>query len=132
VNETNEQNGLPELPKDWTQTTVGEIADLIHYGYTESATSENTGTKFLRITDIQSNNVDWDSVPFCKISEAEREKYLLNERDLLFARTGATVGKSFLIRGVIPKSIFASYLIRIILNREVNERFIYNFFQSSN
>ncbi len=127
-----EQNGLQELPKGWTQTTVGEIADLIHYGYTESATSENTGTKFLRITDIQNNNVDWDSVPFCKIGEIEREKYLLNERDLLFARTGATVGKSFLIRGLIPKSIFASYLIRIILNKEVNERFIYNFFQSSN
>jgi type I restriction enzyme, S subunit len=128
----NEQNGAPELPKGWAWTTVGEIADLIHYGYTESATAENTGTKFLRITDIQNNNVDWESVPFCRIGDEERKKYLLNERDLLFARTGATVGKSFLIRGTIPESIFASYLIRIILNKEVDERFIYNFFQSSN
>ncbi len=127
----NEQNGLPELPPGWVWTTVGEISDLIHYGYTESATSEDTGTKFLRITDIQNNTVDWQSVPFCKIGGKESERYLLSENDLLFARTGATVGKSFLIRGQIPKSIFASYLIRIILSKEINATFVYNFFQSS-
>jgi type I restriction enzyme S subunit len=41
--------------------------------------------------------------------------------DLVFARTGATVGKSFIINEKIPEAIFASYLIRIILNCSVDK-----------
>lgn len=65
-----------------------------------------------------------------EIDKAEKEKYLLQCGDLVFARTGATVGKSYLIGENIPEAIFASYLIRIQLLPEVNKRFVYNFFQS--
>lgn len=118
------------LPIGWAWTTVGEIAQDIQYGYTASATPEPCGAKFLRITDIQENHVDWYSVPYCKIDDDEKSKYLLHERDLVFARTGATVGKSFLIKGNIPESVFASYLIRICPDPWINESFISNFFQS--
>jgi type I restriction enzyme S subunit len=123
-------DNLPEPPEGWIWTRVGQIADNIHYGYTESATQERVGPKFLRITDIQNNSVNWDLVPYCNIDNELKEKYLLKEGDLVFARTGATVGKSFLIVGNIPESIFASYLIRIILNDKINKKFVYNFFQS--
>ncbi len=119
-----DESYLPELPKKWAWTRIGEISDKIHYGYTESSTTEPIGPKFLRITDIQDNSVNWDSVPYCPIKDNEKQKYLLKEGDLVFARTGATVGKSFLIRGNIPSAVFASYLIRIILNELINRNYV--------
>jgi len=121
---------LPELPEGWTWTNVGDIADKIHYGYTASASNKPIGPKMLRITDIQNNTVDWSAVPYCQIDPEETKKYLLNAGDLVFARTGATVGKSYLIKGTIPETVFASYLIRIILNNQVDQKYVYNFFQS--
>jgi len=109
---------------------VGGLSETIQYGYTASSSSEPIGPKMLRITDIQNNSVNWNTVPYCKIEIGGKIKYLLKEGDLVFARTGATVGKSFLIRGVIPETVFASYLIRIILSCHISKAFVYNFFQS--
>ena len=119
-----------DLPDGWTWGTAGKIAQKIHYGYTESATNDPIGPKFLRITDIQNNSVNWDAVPYCRIDEGKQQQYLLKENDLVFARTGATVGKSFLIQEGIPDAVFASYLIRIVLKKEINAKFVYTFFQS--
>jgi len=121
---------LSQLPNRWIWTTIGEISEKIHYGYTASAVSEPVGPKLLRITDIQNDSVDWDKVPYCRIDTTEKQKYLLDEGDIVFARTGATVGKSFLVRGKIPEAVFASYLIRIILSKHVQKEFISNFFKS--
>jgi len=121
---------IEELPKGWMKTTVKDVSLSIQYGYTESSTIENIGPKFLRITDIQENKVCWQNVPYCKISEAEIERYLLHDGDLVFARTGATVGKSFLIKGVIPKAIFASYLLRLRFPEQIFDKFISYYFQS--
>ncbi|HEA2155628.1 TPA: restriction endonuclease subunit S, partial [Salmonella enterica] len=82
-----------KLPEGWVGPQLDEIATDINYGYTASSTSENIGPKMLRITDIQDNKVDWNSVPFCKIEDNQKNKYLLCNGDLVFARTGATVGK---------------------------------------
>lgn len=119
-----------ELPKGWAETDIGEISDRIHYGYTAKSEKKPIGTKLLRITDIQNNEVDWNEVPHCKISESDKKKYLLEPNDLVFARTGATVGKSYLIPQKLPESVFASYLIRVILNSNISPKYIYNFFQS--
>lgn len=123
--------GLAKLPEEWCWVNVGVLSKLIHYGYTASSTNEPVGPKMLRITDIQNNSVNWDAVPYCKIEPEEKQKYLLKEGDLVFARTGATVGKSFLIRRNIPETVFASYLIRLILSDYVEKAFVYNFFQSN-
>ncbi|MCM0327607.1 restriction endonuclease subunit S [Bacteroides fragilis] len=66
----------------------------------------------VRISDIQDNKVLWNTVPFCMIEEKDIETYLLEVNDILFARTGGTVGKSFLVEEVPTKSIYAGYLIR--------------------
>lgn len=122
---------LPELPEGWVWSRIGDISGTIHYGYTASAEADQVGPKILRITDIQDNSVDWESVPYCRIGDSEKGKYLLKEGDLVFARTGATVGKSFLIRGKIPETVFASYLIRIILEKNIDRAYVYDFFQSN-
>lgn len=119
-----------ELPEGWEWTKLRDISDRIHYGYTASAENKKVGPKLLRITDIQDNKVDWTTVPYCPISEDDLPNYLLKSGDLVFARTGATVGKSFLVEGGIPESVFASYLIRVILKKTVYPKFIYYFFQS--
>ena len=66
----------------------------------------------IRISDIQDGEVLWDTVPFCHINKSEINAYLLQKDDILFARTGGTVGKSLLIDNVPYPSIFAGYLIR--------------------
>lgn len=121
-----------ELPKGWEVVNLKSITDSIQYGYTESSSKEEVGPKFLRITDIQNNKVDWSNVPYCKIDTEVKKKYLLKDGDLLFARTGATVGKSFLIKGNIPETVFASYLIRVRVNKEINDNYLLYFFYSPN
>ena len=119
-----------ELPMGWVRKNVKSFAESIQYGYTESSSKQVIGPKFLRITDIQENRVNWNDVPYCKIKESEKGKYLLKDGDLVFARTGATVGKSFLIKGLIPESVFASYLIRVRFPNDILDKYVWLFFQS--
>jgi type I restriction enzyme S subunit len=119
----------PLLSK-WEVKRLEELSSAIQYGYTAKATTERIGPKLLRITDIQNDAVDWDAVPFCEISAKEIEKYRLGKNDLLFTRTGATVGKSYLIPGSIPESVFASYLIRVRLLEAVYPKYVAYFFRS--
>ncbi|MGI6471260.1 MAG: restriction endonuclease subunit S [Paludibacteraceae bacterium] len=119
-----------EVPESWEWVRISDITISIQYGYTGKALSKGK-YKMLRITDIQNNDVDWASVPFVEIEDNKAEDYLLYDRDILFARTGATVGKSFLIENLNEKSVFASYLIRINSCRNVNVKYI-KFFLESN
>ena len=66
----------------------------------------------VRITDIQDNRIIWDSVPYCQIDEASIDKYLLSTGDILFARTGGTVGKSHLLTFIPEVAVYAGYLVR--------------------
>ena len=92
--------------------SLADVAESIHYGYTASASQEPIGPKFLRITDIVAPQIDWETVPHCKIEKNAMEKYRLRPGDIVIARTGATVGHAKLIRDD-RSSVFASYLVRI-------------------
>src|SRR5262245_59763735 len=119
-----------ELPQGWAATTVGEVAASINYGFTAKSTSSPVGPRLLRITDIQNGTVKWESVPFCEIARPKAGNYRLQAGDIVFARTGATTGKSFLIRSC-PESIFASYLIRLRPLSCILPEFLSQFFQST-
>jgi type I restriction enzyme S subunit len=119
-----------QLLEGWKVKRLGEIAS-INYGYTAKASSENIGPKLLRITDIQNDKVDWSSVPYCPVDEADFQKYKLIDQDIVFARTGATTGKSYLVSNP-PESVAASYLIRLrIKDSTISPQFISKFFQTS-
>ncbi len=118
-----------EVPEGWVWTTVAEISKSILYGVSESAKTSGA-YKLLRITDIQENNVDWDTVPFTDYDESKVGIYLLEENDILFARTGATVGKSYLVKGLCESSIYASYLIRVQTFKEILPQYVKYFFES--
>jgi type I restriction enzyme S subunit len=118
------------LPDGWACTRVGDVCTDINYGYTASASEERRGPRFLRITDIQNGQVLWASVPYCNIEPEQIAKYALHTGDIVFARTGGTVGKSFLITSVPEESVFASYLIRLSAHTETLPKYLYYFFQS--
>ncbi len=114
----------------WETKELGAVS-AINYGYTESASNEPVGPRFLRITDIQDDHVDWDNVPYCKIESHDLPKYRLANGDLVFARTGATTGKSFLVFDP-PDAVFASYLIRLrLLDKNLLPEFVSLFFQTT-
>ena len=113
-----------ELPKGWVWVRLGNLCEKIHYGYTASAIHNKDGVKLLRITDIQNDKVNWNKVPSCQISNSEINKYLLNEDDILIARTGGTIGKSYLVKNINVKAVFASYLIRAIPLKKINPDYI--------
>lgn len=118
-----------EVPEGWEWERWGNISLSIQYGY--NAPAEPTGDiKMVRITDIQNNKVLWDSVPFCKISKEDIETYLLKPNDILFARTGGTVGKSFLVNEVPEPSIYAGYLIRTRYSNSLNPKYMKYFMES--
>lgn len=101
-----------ELPEGWEWARLIDIMADIHYGYTASA-DETKEIKLLRITDIQDDKVNWGTVPGCDISEKMAEQYKLINNDIVIARTGGTVGKSYLVEDINVPSVFASYLIRL-------------------
>ena len=115
----------------WQRVKLGEICSTIDYGYTTSATNLNTGVKFLRITDIVPNMINWDSVPYCEIDFDKKEKYLLEAGDIVIARTGATTGYNKIIKHNDFQAVFASYLIRYKINSNLaNPYFIFYHLQS--
>ena len=118
-----------EIPNNWKWCRMVNITKQIHYGYTASAKSEGCA-KLLRITDIQNNSVSWNNVPFCDISLKDLSNYKLELRDILIARTGGTVGKSYIIKEINSSSVFASYLIRLIPVFSINEDYIKLFLES--
>jgi len=102
---------IGRIPKDWDVVRLDELGEL-QYGYTASAIDKDTGKKLLRITDIGDyGQVVWKNVPHCEISQSNYKKYKLSIGDILFARIGATTGKSTYINKEI-NGVFASYLIR--------------------
>lgn len=107
---------------------ISEICEQPQYGYTAKADHNSGNARMLRITDIQNGTVDWNTVPHCDCDDIQ--KYKLTKDDIVFARTGATVGKSYRISDCPENSIFASYLIRLRTLRGVNPKFLSYFFQS--
>ena len=118
-----------EIPKGWEWERWGNISQSIQYGYNAPAL-EHGAIKMVRISDIQENCVLWDNVPYCQIEENDIDTYLLKVNDILFARTGGTVGKSFLVEEVAERAIYAGYLIRTRYSSLLNPRYMKSFMES--
>ena len=100
-----------DIPGSWKWVRWGELSQSIQYGYNAPA-KEHGRIKMVRISDIQDGKVLWNKVPYCDIKENEIPTYQLGANDILFARTGGTVGKSYLVKDVPEEAIYAGYLIR--------------------
>lgn len=109
INEVCTKEKRFNIPGSWQWVYFERILKNIQYGYTASANYELLDVRLLRITDIQNNRVDWESVPGCEIKSDDFDKFKLQNGDLLIARTGGTIGKSFLVESISLNSVFASY-----------------------
>jgi type I restriction enzyme S subunit len=133
------QKPLPEIgdeelpflvPSAWIWARLAGISRRIHYGFTASANPALKDVRLLRITDIQNNLVDWSSVPGCEISDHEVDQYKLQPGEILIARTGGTIGKTFLVSELPVTAVFASYLIRVQKSSEFIDRYLKLFLES--
>lgn len=118
-----------EVPQGWEWERWGNISQSIQYGYNAPALEKGI-IKMVRISDIQNNKVLWEKVPYCIIEEKDIETYLLEVNDILFARTGGTVGKSFLVEEVPEPAIYAGYLIRTRYSQELCPQYLKSFMES--
>lgn len=107
-----------KLPSGWEWKTLQEISNVYgEYGLSVPSTSYN-GIRYLRITDITDDgrlNDEYVSADIEKIEESDK----LQEGDILFARTGATVGKTLIFKEDYGCCVFAGYLIRYRPKKEV-------------
>ena len=119
-----------DIPDSWKWVRWGDLSESIQYGY--NAPAQSTGRiKMVRISDIQEGKVLWETVPFCNIQEDEIPNYLLKKNDILFARTGGTVGKSYLVKDVSNEAIYAGYLIRTRYSQSLCPEYMKYFMESS-
>ena len=101
----------------------------INYGLTASASNDFAGPKFLRITDIVSGQLDWNTVPHVSADDEIMVKYRLYDGDIVIARTGASTGMSTYVKNP-PRAVFASYLVRLQAKPDFDARFLAYYLKS--
>lgn len=115
-----------ENPYNWEKTTLKDVAtEQLSYGSGASAIDYDGKYRYIRITDIKKDGSLGDDI---KSASEIDEKYILNDGDILFARSGASVGKTFYYSNKFGSCIYAGYLIRFIPNKnKVLPEYIFNY-----
>lgn len=118
-----EENGS-EYP-EWEERTFGDVFESLEYGMNTAAMKYDGVNKYIRITDIDDVSHRYLDDDIVSPSGDLNNKYLVNENDILFARTGASTGKCYLYRQEDGKLYFAGFLIRGHVKSDYNSFFIF-------
>ena len=112
---------------DWEQRKFGDIASSFEYGLNAAAKEYDGENKYIRITDIDDNTHEFltDSLTSPDIDLTGADNYKLIEGDILFARTGASVGKSYIYRNSDGLVYYAGFLIRARIKEECDAEFVF-------
>lgn len=128
---TNKSN-KPELrfkgfSDDWEQRKLGDIVSSFEYGLNAAAKEYDGKNKYIRITDIDDNTHGFltDNLTSPDIDLTSADNYKLTEGDILFARTGASVGKSYIYRNSDGLVYYAGFLIRARIKEEYDAEFVF-------
>ena len=118
---------LKARKNDWEQRKLGEIAASFEYGLNAAAKEYDGENKYIRITDIDDNTHEFltDGITSPDINLTSAENYKLAEGDILFARTGASVGKSYIYRNSDGLVYYAGFLIRARIKEEYDAEFVF-------
>ena len=103
---------FPEFNREWEKCKFGDIATGFDYGMNAAAKPYDGQNKYIRITDIDEASSTYNNEDVVSPDGTLSENYVVNERDILLARTGASTGKSYLYRKSDGKLYFAGFLIR--------------------
>ena len=111
----------------WEQRKLGDIAASFEYGLNAAAKEFDGVNKYLRITDIDDSSRTFkdDDLTSPDVDLSTADNYCLHEGDILFARTGASVGKSFIYRNSDGLVYFAGFLIRAKIKPAYNAEFVF-------
>lgn len=112
---------------DWEQRKLGEIAFSFEYGLNAAAKEYDGENKYIRITDIDNNTHEFLTYNLTSpdIDLTDAENYKLAEGDILLARTGASVGKSYIYRDSDGLVYYAGFLIRARIREEYDAEFVF-------
>lgn len=113
------------IPEEWEITTLGEISQKPSYGVGAEAIPFNGYDKYIRITDIDDSNGAYVPNPIVSPSFYS-DQHIVRENDLLVARTGASVGKSYLYNKKDGKLIFAGFLMKLNICAANSQLVFYN------
>lgn len=116
---------FPEFKENWEQRTLGAISGNIGYGMNAAATTYDGQNKYIRITDIDEASRLFRPSPLTSPDTPVSEGYRLKEGDILFARTGASVGKTYMYKPSDGQVYFAGFLIRFHISK-ANPSFVFN------
>lgn len=115
---------FPEFEGEWEETNLGNVSEDVSYGMNSAAMPFDGENKYLRITDIDDESRRFVPRPLSSPDGLKEDKYKLKKNDLVFARTGASVGKSYLYNEQDGILFYAGFLIRFsIVN--ANSFFVY-------
>lgn len=114
------------IPIDWEVRKLGEVASKFDYGMNSASKEYDGENKYIRITDIDESSRKYLTSDIVSPLEVLEEKYLVSENDILFARTGASVGKTYVHDNKHEKMYFAGFLIRANINENNCTQFIFN------
>lgn len=111
----------------WMQTTWGKLTSNFKYGINAAAIPYDGQNKYLRITDIDDTTRVFmqDSLTTPGIDLTYCNEYIMQDGDIVIARTGASVGKSYIYHKNDGKVYFAGFLIRMRLNDDVDKDFVF-------
>ena len=111
----------------WEQRKLGEISESFEYGLNAAATEYDGKHKYIRITDIDDSTHLFiqDNLTSPDIDFSTADDYLLQAGDVLFARTGASVGKTYIYRSSDGDLYFAGFLIRAKIKRDYDADFVF-------
>ena len=112
---------------DWEQRKLGEISSSFEYGLNAAAKEYDGENKYIRITDIDDDSREFkqEDITSPDIDLSSAENYRLSEGDILFARTGASVGKSYIYKVSDGLVYYAGFLIRARIKSEYNAEFVF-------
>ncbi|WP_339092755.1 restriction endonuclease subunit S [Candidatus Enterococcus mangumiae] len=106
---------------------MGELAESFEYGLNASAKKFDGSNKYIRITDIDDINhkFNQNEVTSPDIDFANADNYKLKKGDILFARTGASVGKTYIYRESDGLVYYAGFLIRARIKSKISSEFVF-------
>ena len=118
---------FPEFTDAWEQRKLGEMATSFEYGLNVAAKEYDGENKYIRITDIDDNTHEFLTENLTSPDDdlTDAENYKLAKGDILFARTGASVGKSYIYRDSDGLVYYAGFLIRARIKEEYDVEFVF-------
>ena len=116
---------FPEFSVEWKETTIGECCSELEYGMNAPSKYFDGVNKYIRITDIDEQTSEYKQDSVVSPDAPLEDKYIVKDRDILFARTGASTGKTYIYNPLDGKMYYAGFLIRANVKMEDNPEFVF-------